>query len=382
MKESTLAELVSAMDIVVMEQNADLSFACVGRIPEWFTAFNPEALQVSEFRPDSKFAFLTNFLMDAEKFWAAKGCGQLPSGPWLEHDDRGHAVELQATAVMVGQKRLLLLEKLSEFSRDKQALIQKALELQGDYRQWQKMRKALLGAYADIEVQLIQRTEKLRQSYEGLKQEIGDRQRSPGLPKQNEIFLHSIFDAITDGMIIIDPDFYILRANLAMANIWGRTTPLEKQQCFSVWQGRSSPCPWCTAAATMNKEKIRRQVILCTSNGGALSWLKLVTFPLRNDKGQVIGVIEYFRDITGRRRTEAPEPGVRERLQPAGESQAPGPIPRGLSHNFNNILNTLLGYMEMALLSLADPRQAGETELFLEEAFRAEELAKDLIRQI
>jgi hypothetical protein len=33
-KESTLVELVSALDIVVMEQNAGLSFACVGRIPE------------------------------------------------------------------------------------------------------------------------------------------------------------------------------------------------------------------------------------------------------------------------------------------------------------------------------------------------------------
>jgi len=134
-KESTLVELVSALDIVVMEQNGGLSFACVGRIPEWFTALNPEALQVSGFRPDRHFAFLTNFLIDAEEFWTAKGSGQPPSGQWLEYDDRDHAIELQVTAAMVGDKRLLLLEKLSEFSREKQALVQKALELQGDYRQ-------------------------------------------------------------------------------------------------------------------------------------------------------------------------------------------------------------------------------------------------------
>jgi hypothetical protein len=81
-------------------------------------------------------------------------------------------------------------------------------------------------------------------------------------------------------------------------------------------------------------------------------------------KGGSFGVIECFRDITGRRRTEAPEPGVLERLQPAGKSQAPGPILRGLSHDFNNILNTLLGYTEMALLSLSDPQQAGGPNYF------------------
>jgi len=87
------------------------------------------------------------------------------------------------------------------------------------------MKKPLLEAYENLEEQLSQLTEKLGQSSERLQQEIGDRQKSPGLLKQNEIFLHSIFDTITDGMIIIDPDFYILRANLAMANIWGTNTP-------------------------------------------------------------------------------------------------------------------------------------------------------------
>jgi len=381
-KESTLAELVNALDIVVMEQRGDLSFGGVGKIPEWFIALNPEALQVSGFRPDSIFAFPENFLRDAEKFWSVEGSGQLPSEQWLVPDDRGNAVELQATAVMVGVQRLLLLEKLGEYSREKQAIIQKALGLQEDYRQWQKMTRTLVGASESLEEQLIQLTEKLSRSYKHLRQELGDPQKSLELLEQNEIFFHSTFDAVTDGMIIIDPDFSIIRANLAMANIWGTTASLEKQRCYTAWQGRQSPCPWCTASATMKKEKIHRHVILSTEDEGAPSWLKLVTFPLRNDKGQVIGVIEYFRDITGRWRTEAKEAGVQERLQPGRPSKAPGFIPRGLSHEFNNILNTLLGYMEMALLSLSDPRQAGETELFLEEAFRAEELAREMIGQI
>ena len=82
MEESTLAELLSALDIMVMEQNADLCFTGVGKIPEWITALNPEAPQVSGFRPDRHFPFLKNFLLDAEKFWAAKGSGQPLTGQW------------------------------------------------------------------------------------------------------------------------------------------------------------------------------------------------------------------------------------------------------------------------------------------------------------
>jgi hypothetical protein len=35
----------------------------------------------------------------------------------------------------------------------------------------------------------------------------------------------------------------------------------------------------------------------------------------------------------------------------------------------------------MALLSLSDPQQVGETRFFLKEAFRAEEQAEDLFKQ-
>ena len=82
MEEFTLAELVSALDVVVMEQNAGLCFTGIAKISEWIIALNPETPKDSGFRPDRHFAFLTNFLFDAEKFWAAKGSGQPPSGPW------------------------------------------------------------------------------------------------------------------------------------------------------------------------------------------------------------------------------------------------------------------------------------------------------------
>lgn len=382
MKESTLAELLSALDIVVMEQNEDFSFGLVGRVPAWFKALCPEAVEMSGFWPGRRFAYLSNFLPEAEKLWATKGSNPLPSGSWIEHDDLGEAVAVEATAVMVGQQRLVLLEKLSDFSQEKQAIIQQALGLQMDYWQWQKMKNTLLEAREDTEKKVVQRTEKLRQSYQHLKQVMDEDRKPVNLFKQNELLLHSIFDSIRDGLIILDLNFSILRANLAMADIWGMISPLEERKCFAAWQGRQTPCPWCTAAITMEKGKVLWKEISSPSEAESQSRLRLATFPLRNDKGQVIGVIEYFRDLTKHQQTAAQEDVVSEQVREAKIRKGQRILPRSLRHDFNNILNSLLGYTEMALLCLSDPQQAGETRFFLEEAFRAEELAEDLIRQI
>jgi len=365
-----------------MEQKEDGSFGFAGRIPAWFSSLNPEVLQVRGFRPEKKSDFLANFLIDAAEFWSSQDSGQLPSGPWIEYDGLGNTFELEATAVVAGQKRLLLLEKVSAVYQEKQAVIQKGRELQLDYLHLQKMKKNLLRAYEDIEKQIAQRTMELVHTNERLQQEISERQKTSEALKQNENFLHSIFDSIQDGIIIIDLDFTILRNNLAMAKIWGNTTPIEGKKCFTAWQGRPSPCLWCTASQTIQEGKVLRQVISSEQGGKSPLWLELVTFPLRNDAGRLTGVIEYFRDITELKQTEAKEAGMQEQIRKAQKMEAIGTLSGGIAHDFNNILNAIMGYTELALLSLSDMPSAEEIINYLEEALQAEERAKDLIRQI
>jgi len=194
--------------------------------------------------------------------------------------------------------------------------------------------------------------------------------------------LANIFDSIQDGMIISDLDFSILRANRAMAKIWPTTAPLEGRKCFTAWQERQSPCPWCLAPLTIQTGKVLRKVIPIHLEGKSSGWLELITFPFRNDEGQLIGVIEYFRDVTELKQAEAKEASMQEQIRQAQKREALGTLSGGIAHDFNNILNTIMGFTELALLSLSDPQPVEEIRDYLEEAFRAEELAKDLIRQI
>jgi PAS domain S-box-containing protein len=71
---------------------------------------------------------LENFLVDAEQFWQEHGTGRLRSGLWNETDWSGNDCSLEASAVCVRERKILLIELLDVAFAEKQSLIQKARE--------------------------------------------------------------------------------------------------------------------------------------------------------------------------------------------------------------------------------------------------------------
>ena len=127
--ESLTAELFAALDIVVMERLADGSFGIVGTVPNWFLHFYSDTSSRQEgLRPGSKFAFLENFLIDAEYFWTSGQLEPLKSGIWTEVDLVGNECNLEATALVLRSRKILLIELLGIAYDEKYYLIQKARE--------------------------------------------------------------------------------------------------------------------------------------------------------------------------------------------------------------------------------------------------------------
>jgi signal transduction histidine kinase len=125
MRDSIFAELVSALDMVLLERVDARTFSLVGRAPGWFLDLCPEAAEVGRLTPGERFPFLDAFLDDAEAFWAARGSGQLKSGPWIEVDAAGAEHRLEASALEVAGAPLLLLE-FPKFSYDENLAILQA----------------------------------------------------------------------------------------------------------------------------------------------------------------------------------------------------------------------------------------------------------------
>ncbi len=94
--------------------------------------------------------------------------------------------------------------------------------------------------------------------------------------------------------------------------------------------------------------------------------------PIKNEAGEVIGVVLVFRDITEQIQTE-------KELAKVTKLESIGVLAGGIAHDFNNILTAILGNID---LSLSDPVLSKETRVLLSEAEKASKRAQSLTGQL
>ncbi|MGE3539292.1 MAG: sensor histidine kinase [Candidatus Tectimicrobiota bacterium] len=148
MPTSLFAELFAALDMVVMERQGPGVFALVGPAPDWFKHYHPDVtLGQGNLHPGDWFPFLDNFLIDAETFWHTQSSGQTKSGPWGERDRFGHEHFLEASAVCLGERKILLLAFPKMEYEEKLSIIQRAREnnlIYGRFNKEQQHKDVLL----------------------------------------------------------------------------------------------------------------------------------------------------------------------------------------------------------------------------------------------
>jgi PAS domain S-box-containing protein len=110
------------------------------------------------------------------------------------------------------------------------------------------------------------------------------------------------FDAVTDLITIRDKDFRIIRANKAAFKRYG-LTPGEMigKKCFEAFHHNPRPCEGCYILETLSTQKAvsgeRKSNYL---NG----FFRYYTFPVYDELGKVIAVVDLEREITEERRLE------------------------------------------------------------------------------
>ncbi len=121
------SELLAVLGIVALERETGGRFALAGSPPYWFLQLCPGADAGSEALTRAvAFPFFENFLEDAEAFWASNGGGRLKSGLWTETGPLGEEFTLEASAVCLGPRKIVLIENQTLAHDEKQAVLQKA----------------------------------------------------------------------------------------------------------------------------------------------------------------------------------------------------------------------------------------------------------------
>ncbi|MCF8061463.1 MAG: PAS domain-containing protein [Deltaproteobacteria bacterium] len=132
----------------------------------------------------------------------------------------------------------------------------------------------------------------------GTLQDVTERKKTEDALRENRLFLQNIFDAIQDGISVLDRDLNIVRVNAWVENTFSSCWTVVGQKCYAVFRKRAEPCPDCPTLKVLAGGERHSAVIPYPSNEAPSSWYNVSVFPLKDSAGRVTGVIEYFKDVT------------------------------------------------------------------------------------
>ncbi len=137
----------------------------------------------------------------------------------------------------------------------------------------------------------------------GFIQDITERKQAELAIFEEREFLQHIIDGIDDPIMVVSPKYEVIRmnaaANKSLTGIYEDSADLKCHQIYHAssepCQGEDHPCPLRTVLQTgMPSRVIHTQ----HDRNGLLRTFEIAASPLRENQGEIIGIIESSRDIT------------------------------------------------------------------------------------
>jgi PAS domain S-box-containing protein len=128
--------------------------------------------------------------------------------------------------------------------------------------------------------------------------------------------LTQIFETAADGMRVVDKDFTMLRANETFCSLAGMSKEaVVGRKCHEVFRGRHCDTTGCPLTRVLNREdRVEYDAEKLRRDGTAVPCIVTAT-PFRRPDGEIIGIVEDFKDISERRQWERELMESRERLR-------------------------------------------------------------------
>ncbi|MGC1385196.1 MAG: response regulator [Candidatus Acidiferrales bacterium] len=124
---SIFENFVSSQGYALFEAAGAGEFRPIGDWPAWCVKmWGAAPVERTTIRLGEKSAFLENFLFEAEGFWNAKSSGSINSGNWIEPGESGESTPLEASAVSLAGRPILMIRNLGSAYAEQQEMYQTA----------------------------------------------------------------------------------------------------------------------------------------------------------------------------------------------------------------------------------------------------------------
>jgi two-component system, cell cycle sensor histidine kinase and response regulator CckA len=178
----------------------------------------------------------------------------------------------------------------------------------------------------------------------------------------------AVLDSIGELVAYQDREQRILWANRAAGEAAGiASEEFIGRYCYEIWQWRDIPCENCPTIMSLETGQPQEGEMTTPDER---TWF-VRGYPVRDEKNEIIGVVEVARDISEKKVME-------EALVKAKKLESVGILAGGMAHDFNNLLSIIMGNISMAKM---DTTQEDGAQKFLDQAEKASLRAKDLTQQ-
>lgn len=216
----------------------------------------------------------------------------------------------------------------------------------------------------------------------GLSIDIAERRRAKNALIEERKLLRTLIDTLPDPIFVKDRAGHFLATNDAnrmllgldttenaigktVLDLFPKDTALSYQSDDEMVMSSGEPI--------INREEPYEL------NNGQKGWFLTSKVPLRNAKGDVIGLVGISRDITQQKKAEGERSRFEQKLQESQKLESLGVLAGGIAHDFNNLLTGILGHASLGKLDAPPNSPMAE---YLDQIEKSSQRAAELCRQM
>ena len=190
------------------------------------------------------------------------------------------------------------------------------------------------------------------------------------LEQQKEL-LQSVFDGITDMVVLLDKDFRIKMVNKAYLKKYQvALEDVYDMPCYEAHTGNLETCAGCALNIVAESKKAVSKEIRYP--GGELFLVHF--YPVLDESGRLESIIRYSGEITDQKKVE-------QKIQQAEKLVAMGQLAAGVAHEINNPLGVILCYVDLLKRELADfPQGLKDLAVIEKQALNSKRIVSDLLQ--